>query len=137
VSAVAIAGMAVREQHCKEHGPYTQIYIPRLDVWTGQCGLCAAHKDLERQAREILSKRDTELRRQISERYNPDDQQIKVETDAAIEAAAQRIVDEIETHRPDFEADVRRRHHARAEQEVETEMLAEIVSELRKGNQTC
>jgi hypothetical protein len=138
MSATAIAGTLKRECHCQKHGGllYLQMFLPNLHpdpqlCWIGQCSQCVEDDNLERRAQAILGTRGAEVRRRIGERYNPDGQQIKAETDAAIEAAAQRLVDEVEAQRPNFEADVRRRHREKAEQEVETEMLAEIISELK------
>ena len=135
MSGAAIEAGPIREQHCEKHGGrlYLQTFFPSFQEWIGQCDLCGEDERLEHRAREILSTRDVERRRRVQAHCQPDEQQIAKETDAEIERRAQAIVDELESYRPQFEADIRRRHWERTEQDVEAEMITEIVEQLRKG----
>ena len=123
-----------REQHCETHAGrlYFQVWLPDWQHWTGQCDKCAEQERLEGQAKAILATRSAEKCSRIEARCKPDEKQIERETEEIIEREAQRLVDAMEERRPEFEAEIRRQHWERCEQDVETEMLGEIVEQLRE-----
>jgi hypothetical protein len=90
----------MREHICVKHDhTFSQILIFRLpEVWAPQCYKCEAEERLLRQARSILEQREPEKRRRLLERHKPTDAEIESRTDAIIQARAQNIVDEMESH---------------------------------------
>lgn len=135
MNGTATAGTSTRERHCEKHNGrlYFEMWLPSLEHWAGSCDLCSEDERLDAQAKAILASRSAEKRNRIEARYKPDEKQIERETEEIIEQRAQKIVDEMETHRFEFEAEVRRRHWEAAEAEVESEMVGEIIAQLQKG----
>jgi len=126
--ATAVQSRSWEEATCSKHGTkYLRHFVSGYDVWTGGCPECAEDEKLERRAREVLKEKMAEVHCEARKRIVTREKFIQRETDKQLKAYAASV-------RPHFENDVRSRMWDGIEAEVESEMLAGIISSLREAN---
>ena len=118
-------GMDSEIATCPLHGiPYARLYVRSSDFWTGQCAECKADADIGRQAGELLAGRLGEIRTKVEALLPDYEGQVQAQVKTEVEAYAASV-------RPQFEADVRKRLWDQLQGQIEAELLAEIIRQLK------
>lgn len=110
---------------CQEHSTeYVKTRNPRFRVWSGECPECERVREIEAQARAILATRSAELLPRIAKQLEQFEAEIAAQTEDQVAAYLDKA-------RPVIEADIRAQFGQWARERAESELLADIVKELR------
>jgi hypothetical protein len=121
----------LEESTCPIHGTeFLRVRFRSLQVWTGECANCREAGDLDQQASERMEKRRGEVNQRVSERVAKLEKQIAKEAEAELESYLQETRKEVA---PQFASYVRERFWDQAVLEVESDIKAEEIEKIKRG----
>jgi hypothetical protein len=123
-------GFEGKEVQCSVHGSWFFSWryrsLPGFDRWSGQCAECAAEEKLEQRAKELLPQRQKEIQRRMGAELSRLEEEIQRQTADQVEQWVREV-------RPQIEAGVREHYWEQVRSRAESEMIGEIVEELRQA----
>jgi hypothetical protein len=123
-------GFESKEVRCSVHGSWYFAWryrsLPGFDRWSGQCAECAAEQKLEQRAKELLPQRQKEIQRRMGAELSRLEEEIQRQTADQVEQWVREV-------RPQIEADAREHYWKQVRSRAESEVIGEIVEELRQA----